>query len=108
MIAEIAWWPQQASTTAEQIDLLFYFLVTVCGAVGLLVAFLLIYFSVRYRRRPGQIGPPPKTDASRALEWFWTLTPLAIFMVMFVWGGTVYFAAVRAPDDSTTIYVVAK
>jgi cytochrome c oxidase subunit 2 len=108
MIAEIAWWPPQASTTAEHVDVLFYFLVSICGAVGIMVAVLLIYFSVRYRRRPGDVGSPPKTESSLALEWFWTLTPLGIFMVMFVWGGTVYFGAYRAPDDATPIYVVAK
>src|SRR5438105_12920006 len=101
MFAEIAWFPERASTTAYAVDRLLYFLVGICGAVGLLVAFLLIYFSIRYRRRPGQVGPPPPTEPSIALEWFWTLTPLAVFMVIFVWGATVYFEAYRAPDDAT-------
>jgi cytochrome c oxidase subunit 2 len=108
MNGDVAWWPEQASTTAREVDKVFYFLASICGAVGLMVAFLLIFFAVHYRRRPGQIGPPPKTESSRALEWCWTLTPLGIFMVMFVWGGTVYFGAFRAPDDATPIYVVAK
>lgn len=108
MLAEIALWPRQASTTAEHVDRLFYFLASVCGAVGLLVAFLLIFFSVYYRRRPGDVAPPPKTDASRALEWTWTITPLFIFAGMFIWGAAVYFGAYRAPDDATPVYVVAK
>ncbi len=108
MFAEIALLPQQASTTAEQVDALFLFLFVVCGAVTLLVACLLVYFSVRYRRRPGEVGNPPETPASHALEWFWTLAPLAIFVVMFVWGAEVYFAAYRPPDDAATIYVVGK
>jgi cytochrome c oxidase subunit 2 len=105
---DVAWWPEQASTTAQEVDKVFYFLAAICGAVGLMVAFLLIYFSVRYRRRPGIVGPPPATASNQKLEWFWTLTPLGIFMVMFVWGGTVYFGAYRPPDDATTLYVVAK
>jgi cytochrome c oxidase subunit 2 len=108
VFAEVALFPEQASTTARYVDWLLYFLVTVCGSVGLLVAVLLIYFAVRYRRRPGEIGPPPATESSLLLEWFWTLTPLGVFMVMFVWGATVYFGAYRAPDDATPIYVVAK
>ena len=108
MFAQMTWFPERASTTAYSVDRLLYFLVGICGAVGLLVAFLLIYFSIRYRRRPGQVDPPPRTEDSQALEWFWTLTPLAVFMVIFVWGATVYFEAYRAPDDATTIYVVAK
>jgi cytochrome c oxidase subunit II len=108
MFAEIALWPAQASTTSYYVDWLFYFLTTVTGGVGLLVAVLLIGFAVKYRRRPGQIGPPPATESSRALELFWTLTPLAIFMVMFTWGATIYFGAYRPPDDATTIYMVGK
>ena len=108
MFAEIALFPQQASTTASQVDMLFLFLFVVCGTVTLLVACLLVYFSVRYRRRPGEVGNPPETPSSHALEWSWTLAPLAIFMVMFVWGAEVYFAAYRPPDDAATIYVVGK
>jgi cytochrome c oxidase subunit 2 len=108
MLGEIALYPPRASTTADYVDTLLYFLLAICGAVGLLVAFLLIFFSVRYRRRPGQVGPPPPVEDSLPLEWFWTLTPLGIFMVIFVWGATIYFGAYRAPDDATVIYVVAK
>jgi cytochrome c oxidase subunit 2 len=88
--------------------MLVIFLTSVCGAMGVLVAVLLIYFSVRYRRRAGQIGPPPATHQSRALEWFWTLTPMAIFVIMFVWGAVVYVRAYHAPADATPVYVVAK
>ena len=56
MFADIAWYPEQGSTTATEVDRLFYFLTGVCGAVGLLVAVLIIYFSIRYRRRPGQFA----------------------------------------------------
>ena len=108
MIAEIALFPKEASTTAQQVDMLFFFMVGLCGTVGLLVAFLLIYFCIRYRRRPGETGNPPETRQPRALEWFWTLTPLAIFMFIFVWGGKVYFDTYDAPADAATIYVVGK
>jgi cytochrome c oxidase subunit 2 len=99
----IIFFPQQASETARHVDELLYFLVSVTGAVGLLIAFLLVFFSIRYRRRPGQ-GPPPPTGTHYGLELFWTLTPLLVFMVMFVWGATIYFGAFRPPDDATVIY----
>ena len=88
--------------------MLFFFLVTVCGSVTVLVAILLVYFSVRYRRRPGEVGNPPETHPSELLEWSWTLAPLVIFAVIFVWGAKVYFDAYRPPDDAATIYVVGK
>jgi cytochrome c oxidase subunit 2 len=107
MFAQIVWFPEEASTTARQVDWLLYFLVAVCGAVGLGVAVSLIGFAIRYRRRPGG-GVPGPMHGNAALELFWSGTPLAIFMVMFVWGATVYFGAYRAPDDATVIYVVGK
>jgi cytochrome c oxidase subunit 2 len=105
---EIALFPEQASTTAHQVDRLFYFLMAVCGAMGVLIACLLIYFAVRYRRRLDQFDPPEETKASRGLEWFWTLSPVAVFVVMFAWGAELYVGAFRAPEDATTIYCVAK
>ncbi len=108
MFAEIALYPARASTTADYVDTFFFFLLGITGAVGLLVAGLMIYFSVKYRRRPGDVGVPPPTHASHALEWFWTLSPLVVFMVMFVWGATLYFGAYRAPDDATVIYGIGK
>jgi cytochrome c oxidase subunit 2 len=107
MLAQITFFPHQATTSAHYVDELLYFLVAICGGVGLLVAVLLIGFAVRYRRRPGQRTPPETVD-SRALELFWTLTPLGLLMVMFVWGATIYFGAYRAPDDATVIYCVGK
>jgi len=108
MIAEIALYPSQASSTAAEVDWVFLYLVSICGAVGLMVATLLIGFCIRYRRRPGESGAPPETKSSDALEWFWTLTPLLFFASMFIWGARVYFAAFRAPDDAPVVYVVGK
>ena len=76
------------------------FLVVVCGCAGLLVAVLIIYFAVRYRRRPGDL-PPPHIPGSAPLEWFWTVTPFGFFMAFFAWGAVIYFDAYRAPDNAT-------
>jgi cytochrome c oxidase subunit 2 len=104
----IAIFPEQASTAAHSTDMLLVFLMIACGSVGLLVAFLLFYFSIKYRRRPDQVAPPPLTESWRALEWFWTLAPLPIFAVMFLWGASIYVNAFRAPDDATVIYGIGK
>src|SRR4051794_41173115 len=100
---DIIFFPEQASKTAHVVDQFLVFLVAVTGSVGLLVAFLLIYFAVRYRRRPGQ-GPPPPTSTHYGLEVFWTATPMGVFLAMFIWGATIYFDAYRAPDDALVIY----
>ncbi len=108
MLADnIIWFPREGSTTAHAVDELLFFLLAVCGSVGMLVAFLLFYFSIRYRRRPGQAAPPSPAN-NLPLELFWTLTPMAIFVIFYVWGATVYFGAYRAPDDATVIYAQGK
>jgi cytochrome c oxidase subunit 2 len=107
VLAEIIWFPEQASTTARDVDRLLIFLFSVTGVMAVLVAFLIIYFSIRYRRRPGTPTPGPM-KGNVPLELFWTITPLGIFMIMFVWGAVVYFRAFRAPDDATVIYGIGK
>jgi cytochrome c oxidase subunit 2 len=107
MFAEVIWYPERASTTAASVDRLFWFLFAVCGGAGLLVAFLLIFFAVKYRRRPDRPRPEPG-GPTLGLETFWTVTPLVIFLIMFGWGATIYFNAYRPPDDATTIYMIGK
>ncbi len=107
MLAQIIWFPKQATTTAREVDHLLIGLVVVTGAVALLVAALLIGFAVRYRRRPHQ-PPPPVVRGNLPLELFWTFTPLAIFLFFFAWGAMVYFDAYRAPDDATVVYGIGK
>ncbi len=107
MFAQMVWFPQQASTTAQSVDELLCFLLIVCGSVGILVAASIIYFSIRYRRRAGA-AIPAEMGGNLRLELFWSATPLAVFFVIFVWGATVYFSAYRAPDHATVVYVVGK
>jgi cytochrome c oxidase subunit 2 len=105
--AEVPLFPDQASTQAQRVDHLLYFLLSVTGFMGILVTILIIVFAVKYRRRSDQ-ERTPRILGSLKLELFWTITPLFIFMVMFVWGASVYTFAVRPPDDSIQIYVVGK
>jgi cytochrome c oxidase subunit 2 len=107
VFAQIIFFPHRASTTAASVDYLGYGLLAITGAMAVLVAVLIIYFSVRYRRRPGAL-PPPAMPGNIPLELFWSLTPLAIFMVLFMWGAMVYYDAYRAPDDATVIYGIGK
>lgn len=108
MSGDVAFFPAAASTTAHAVDAVFFFVTAVCGTMGLLVAVLLIYFSIRYRRRPGELGNPAETKASHALEWFWTIAPVGFFVTFFLWGAKVYVEAFQTPDDATRIYAVGK
>ena len=107
MFIEVPLFPEQASTHAERVDGLFYFLLGVSVFFSVLIATLLIYFAVKYRRRSAAETPRP-IHSSLALELTWTLIPLGITLFTFVWGAQLYFRAARPPEDVMEVYVVAK
>jgi cytochrome c oxidase subunit 2 len=107
MFAELPLFPDQASTTAQRVDHLFFFLCAVTGTVAMGVTIVILVFAVKYRRR-SESDRTPRILGSFRLEAAWSLIPLAIFLVMFVWGASVYTAASRPPDDAIEIYVVGK
>jgi cytochrome c oxidase subunit 2 len=107
MFAQVPLFPEQASETAARVDHLLFFLLTVTGIVALLVVVLCLRFMVKYRRRSDS-DRTPRITGSPGLEWFWTITPLAIFLIMFFWGASVYDSVTRPPPDATEVFVVGK
>ena len=99
--------PQQASTLAGRVDELFYFLVGVSVFFAALICILIVVFAIKYRRRDENERPPAILGNLR-LEILWTTIPLALTMIMFVWGAKVYFVTFYPPDDALEITVVAK
>jgi cytochrome c oxidase subunit 2 len=99
--------PEQASSLAPAVDGLYFFLVAITTFFSLGIAAALALFATRYRRRDAD-ERPGEIHGSLALELTWTLIPLAICVVVFVWGGIVFFAQNRPPDDSIEINVVGK
>lgn len=99
--------PERASTVAHQVDTLILFMLTVTVVMTLLIACLLVYFSIKYRRRPGN-EESARVDGSLKLEIFWSAVPLIVGLVMFAWGAKIYFFMVQIPNDAMEIYVVGK
>src|SRR5439155_25642142 len=88
--------PEQASTIAARVDGLYMFLLGVAVFFSGLIFLLILYFAIKYRRRPGhtraqQVGP------HNLLEITWILIPLAIAMVIFVWGARLYAMVMLSP-----------
>ncbi len=99
--------PEQASTIAEGVDLLYYFLSAVSIFFSVLIFSVIFYFAIRYRRRSDTEIPKP-IHGSTALEIIWSAIPFCIVMVMFGWGASLYFTNSRAPEGAMTINVVGK
>jgi len=89
------------------VDHLFLFLLAVTGGVALLVIVLLVGFSFLYHRRR-EDETTPRIAGSLPLELFWTLAPVPIFVVMYVWGVRVYMHTVRPSADAYEVFVVGK
>jgi len=99
--------PERASTMATRVDALYFFLLALAVFFSLLIAGLIVYFAVKYRRRsPESVGA--HIYGGLGLEVTWTVVPLLITMVIFVWGASVYFAMATPPEDTLNIYVVGK
>src|SRR5207248_5973328 len=99
-------WPARASTAAGNVDVLYIFLIIVSGMMTLLVFTAIVIFAARYRHRRGVLAE--QIEGSIPLEITWSIIPLGVFMVIFVWGAVVYFHSRTPPRDSTDVYVVAK
>jgi cytochrome c oxidase subunit 2 len=74
-----------ASGSAEAYDInsLFFKFIVIAGFIALLVAFLVIVGAIRYRssRRPGE---PRQISGNNTLEILWTVIPLALLSIFFV------------------------
>ena len=100
--------PEQASSVAGQVDALYFFLIGISVFFSLLIAGLVIFFAVKYRRRSESEPAPEPATGGTALEIVWSVIPLGITMVIFFWGASIFFTINRPPDDAMEIYVVAK
>ncbi|MGE5818642.1 MAG: cytochrome c oxidase subunit II [Deltaproteobacteria bacterium] len=99
--------PEQASTMAPRVDALFFFLLSVSGFFAALIFTLIVYFAIKYRRR-SENERPPVILGDRRLELLWTIVPLGLTMVMFVWGAKLFFVTFSPPSNAIEISVVAK
>lgn len=99
--------PPNASTTANSVDLVFGIELLCSMFVVLLVAGLLLYFSLRYRRRSEQESPP-RIGTHYGLEALWTGATFALFTGFFFMGAGLYVRMKRPPLSTQKVYVVGK
>jgi len=105
-MTDFALFPPEASKIAPQMDALYFFMVLV-SLIGLTIVILLVTtFSILYSK--GRHPVAVQIEGSTLLEATWTIIPLGLFLVMFVWGALLYFRIYNPPANSMNIYVVGK
>ena len=101
--------PEQASTLAPRVDHLLLALTGLTTFVAIVVTAVMFYFLVKYRKGHAvdrTLTPAPRLQ--RRIELAWTLTPLALFIAVFVWGADLYFDHYAVPPGAQPVFVVAK
>jgi len=100
--------PESASTAAEQIDSIYFYLLSVAGFFTILIFVLIVAFCLYYRRGAHVNRTITPHKGFLLLELTWSLIPLGLTMIMFAWGAQVYYMITHPPDDCVVIDVVAK
>jgi len=107
MFSNLPLFPPQASTMAVRVDALYFYLIAVSAFFTVLIATLVVVFSLRYRRRSDD-ERPAAIHGSTALELTWTIIPFIIAMTFFFWGASVYVSMARPPDNALEMFAVGK
>jgi cytochrome c oxidase subunit 2 len=103
----IPFFPEQASTFAWQVDLLYFYLIAVSVAFTIPIVAAIFFFLVKYREVE-KFATPEEIHGSMVLETVWSIIPFIISMTIFIGGAVVYFNQYTMPNDAMEIFVVGK
>ena len=98
--------PEQASTFAEKVDPMFYFLCLLTFVGTNLVFFLVVALAWKFRWQDD--GRPSSHLESPMLEVIWVVGPTILFLAIFAWGMVLFFDYQKVPDGALEIDVVGK
>ncbi|MDH5493024.1 MAG: cytochrome c oxidase subunit II, partial [Myxococcales bacterium] len=93
--------PPQLSTLAPEVDGMYYAIFWWSVILFVLIVGAMLFFVVKYRRRPGHEARP--TGHSTLIEVLWTFAPLLLLAYFFHRGFTGYMDGVVAPANAIDI-----
>lgn len=105
--------PEQASTIAGDVDLIFGAVVALSLIFAVPVAALIIFFAIKYRRttladRFVDVHEGRERGETWLLEASWIVGLLFLAMGVFGWGARIYFDIYEIPATGMDVYVVGK
>jgi cytochrome c oxidase subunit 2 len=101
------WFPPKASTFAEETDVFFMYIMYISLFFFVLVVGAMIYFVLKFRRRPGYKGDSSALH-NNTLEIAWTVIPTLIVCWIFARGAHGYLDMMQVPPDTLDINVTAQ
>lgn len=99
--------PPAGSTISGEVDALFSFILYTSTAILALVTGAIIFFVIKYRRR-GDAVRTSGVDHNLALEITWTVLPLILIVIVFVWGFETFVRMHIVPANAMEIKVTAQ
>ena len=99
--------PEQASSFAWQVDLLYLYLIVISVAFTIPIVIAIFLFALKYREKE-KFASGAEIHGSMVLEAGWSFLPFVISMTIFLGGAVVYYNQYRMPDDAMQVYVVGK
>jgi cytochrome c oxidase subunit 2 len=100
--------PEAASTHAEHVDWLFYYLGITGIILFLLVVGPMILFAFRYKRKHVGQRALSQKDHNTKLEVAWTVIPVIYLAVLFHWGFVGYTKIYEAPVNAKQLRITGK
>jgi cytochrome c oxidase subunit 2 len=101
------WLPRRGSDFASQVDFNFGLVYWISVFFFALVTFLMVFFAVRYRQRPGH-EPEKSTSHNTPLEVLWSVIPTLIVIVLFWSGYKTYLNMTVAPQNAYEVLVTGQ
>jgi cytochrome c oxidase subunit II len=101
------WLPPQASTTAAEIDAIFYFVLWTSLIIFAGVVFFMVFYAWKYRRRSAA-DRPVDVEPNKWLELSWVVIPSLLVLVVFWWGMQAFITAGIPPANAYQINVTAR
>jgi cytochrome c oxidase subunit II len=98
--------PPQASTIAQHVDHLYYFLTAIDLFFTFVIFMCVFYFAIKYRR--SKHHKARQNEGNLALEITWTAIPLVLVVIIFLWSSSLYIRNARPLAASTEIFVIGK
>ncbi len=100
------WAPPSVTVGGDKIDVLLNVIFWLTLTAFILTQAVYIFYLVRYRRRPGRKAH--YSHGNNTMEFWWTIIPTAIFLLLAVWSNRVWFDLTKStpPAGAVTIDIV--
>jgi cytochrome c oxidase subunit 2 len=101
------WAPPNYTVGGEKIDTLLNFIFVLTLIVFIATQTVYIIYIIRYRRRPGHKAH--YSHGNNTLEFWWTIIPTAIFLLLAVWSNRIWaeLTMTPIPEDAITVDIVS-